>query len=344
MANEVPTLDEWRRLYAAAGRVKEMAPWTWMKETDIFGVQDPETGTLGFVSVMGAQGEHFAVAVYLRAEGLYHFWSYQVLGSKARVEDMLSIPQLHASFENRDQLSDQDRQVIEELGLKFREEQAWPLFQSYRPGYMPWFLEPGEARFLTIALEQLLEVAPRFRADAALFPPPYEERYLVRVSRSEGEAVLWEDSIVPVPQPEARPIQITIDPADLNAVERLPREGSQLEMDCAMILSGMQEERGARPVFPYLLMAVDAGSGLILDQNMLAVKTTPDALWAEVPGHVLHLLLRIGRVPGEIAMRSPQLFNVLTPLAGRLKIRLVPARRLPALERAWQSVLGFMQR
>lgn len=44
MAAKAPTLAEWSSLYQAAMRIKEIAPWQWMEETDIFGVQDPETG------------------------------------------------------------------------------------------------------------------------------------------------------------------------------------------------------------------------------------------------------------------------------------------------------------
>jgi hypothetical protein len=55
----LPTNEQWRRLYEAAVGVKELAPWEWMTETDVFGVQDPETQEIGFVSVMGALGEHF---------------------------------------------------------------------------------------------------------------------------------------------------------------------------------------------------------------------------------------------------------------------------------------------
>jgi|GEM_PF-1998218 len=43
MAEAKPTLTEWRKLYHAAIRLKEIAPWQWMTETDIFGVQNPET-------------------------------------------------------------------------------------------------------------------------------------------------------------------------------------------------------------------------------------------------------------------------------------------------------------
>ena len=43
MPESTPTLSEWRKLYQAAIRLKEIAPWEWMTETDVFGVQNPET-------------------------------------------------------------------------------------------------------------------------------------------------------------------------------------------------------------------------------------------------------------------------------------------------------------
>ncbi len=36
-------INSWRRLYAAADQIKKLAPWQWMEETDIFGVQFPGT-------------------------------------------------------------------------------------------------------------------------------------------------------------------------------------------------------------------------------------------------------------------------------------------------------------
>ena len=168
MTEPRPGLNEWRRLYQAAIRVKEIAPWEWMTEQDVFGVQDPETDEIGFVSVMGTLGEHLAVAVYLGTEGLYSFWGFQQLAASAPPEALLGIPHLQASFEDRGELTDKDRRVIEGLGLKFRGRQAWPLFRSYRPGYFPWYLEAWEARFLTCALEQAVEVAQRFKEDTTL--------------------------------------------------------------------------------------------------------------------------------------------------------------------------------
>src|SRR5215216_6837141 len=64
MVEDLPTNEQWRRLYEAAVGVKELAPWEWMTETDVFGVQDPETEEIGFVNVMGMLGEHFGVSLY----------------------------------------------------------------------------------------------------------------------------------------------------------------------------------------------------------------------------------------------------------------------------------------
>ncbi len=56
-----PSREEAKKLYAVAGRIKELAPWEWMEESQIFGVKNPATDELGFVSIMGRAGEHFAL-------------------------------------------------------------------------------------------------------------------------------------------------------------------------------------------------------------------------------------------------------------------------------------------
>jgi hypothetical protein len=52
-----PSRDEWRRLYQAAAAFKEAAPWEWMIEDEIFGVQNPESKEVGYCSIMGMAGE-----------------------------------------------------------------------------------------------------------------------------------------------------------------------------------------------------------------------------------------------------------------------------------------------
>ena len=97
-SNEQPTLENWRDAYEAAQRIKVMEPWRYMEETDIFAVQHPESESLGFPSVMGQLGEHFAVSVYLGAEGLYAFWDAQDADLLTYPDRLLEMPQLMLSF------------------------------------------------------------------------------------------------------------------------------------------------------------------------------------------------------------------------------------------------------
>ena len=48
--------DLWRNLYELAARLRALAPWRWMEEIDIFGVEMPEDAGLIFVSVTGKRG------------------------------------------------------------------------------------------------------------------------------------------------------------------------------------------------------------------------------------------------------------------------------------------------
>jgi hypothetical protein len=339
MDKNTPTLEEWRGLYEAMARVKEIAPWEWMEETDVFGVQDPETDELGFVSVMGTLGEHYAIAVYLGARGLYDFWGLQDAGPLITPEQLLEVPQLQASFEDRDQLHAKDREKIKELGLKFRGRQTWPLFRSYCPGFYPWFLEAGETRFLTHALQQIFDVAPRFREAPSLLEPSGDDSYLVRVPRREGDTLVWADQIVQVPLPESSSIQIRMDVRALEHLKGLPQSRNKIEIDL-FIMPVALGERGTRPHFPYMVLSVEAESGFVLGSDVLTADPSLEEMWGLVPMKVVYHLARVGINPGEVSVRTLLLLNLLQPLADEVGFRLNHSHSLPSLDAAKEFILG----
>jgi hypothetical protein len=338
MADKTPTLQTWRKLYDAACRLKEIAPWQWMTETDIFGVQSPGTGELGFVSIMGQLGEHYAIAVYAGPEALYKFWALQHAGPDIAPEFFLEIPQFQASFENRNALQKQDHTIIKKLGLKFRGAQAWPLFRSFRPGFVPWFLEADEAAFLLQVLEQAQDVVRRYNNDAVLFPSPRDGHYLVRVPSQEQGHVVWEDRILQVPPPEPRALQFVLDTELLDALKSLPRQRLSFEVDVFMSLNGVQE-KPARPYYPFVFMLVDADSGMVLAADLLPPTPSLEAMWSEVPQRLLSHLAQVKRVPSTVRVRSPLLLQLLQPVAEELGIQLKQSRHLRSLDAAKKFLL-----
>lgn len=336
-----PSLAEATQLYAAAGRVKELAPWEWMDEADVFGVQCPETGALGFVSIMGMAGEHFAIALYQGAEGLYGFWDLEWQGFGADPRQVLEIPQLQASFEDRDLLDKQDRDLIKRLGLKFRGANSWPLFRSYRAGFLPWFVTSEEARFLTYALAQTLEVAPRVKEDPDLLESHDEESYLVRVPQPSAAQLVWEDRLMKVARPAPVRLTAVLDVGVVGRLKQLPRRSFELEIDLTMMPTPIAE-RNERPYLPYLLLLVDGASGAVVGFEIMKPENSVAELWKQIPMQLAHWLADAGVVPGEIHTRSEKLFELLAPLAKTLQVKLRRSDSLPGIDEATASMFGWM--
>lgn len=59
---KAPTISDWKALYQAALEFKEIEAWTWMYNSDVFGVQNPANGEIGYCCIVGALGEMFAMA------------------------------------------------------------------------------------------------------------------------------------------------------------------------------------------------------------------------------------------------------------------------------------------
>jgi hypothetical protein len=329
---------DWLHLYEAAIRIKELAPWTWMVETDVFGVQNPETGDLGFVSVMGMRGEHFAISLYLGAKGLYGFWDFEETGEFGSPERLLEIPQLQAAFEDRDELENQDRAVIKSLGLKFRGKKAWPMFRSFRAGFMPWHLEAGEVRFLAYALDQLAEVAPRFKENPDLFDSNDSEQYLVRGPKSK-DASSWEDRTLTVLPPEPKPIKLLMDTQLLAHLKQIKPKNSKFEIDLCMFPAPMRD-RGDRPYFSYILLIVDVQSGMVLCHEMFQPLPSLEEMWGKVPLTVAQTLASTSLVPKEIAVSSGLVFQLLQPLAKSLNVKLKTMPFLPTLSQVQEFMFA----
>ena len=340
MKEPSPNKAEWQALYQAALEFKEIEAWTWMYDSDVFGVRDPASGEIGYCCVMGALGEMFALAVYLGSEGLE---SYMRVASgpptdlSEALETALLQRCLMASFGSRDELTKEDRQVIKGLGLKFRGRTAWPLFRSHRPAYHPWYLTADEARFLTLALQQARGVCLRLQEDPALFDPPDEWSWFVRVPEETGEGLSWRDAWLETePLEEEELPTVHIDELRLARLKKAAQFTQAVwEMDFFLSPTPVQDKRGERPYYPYMLMTVDHGSGFIFGTDLVP----PETFLAEVPERFMALAERLNMLPSEVWVTKEEAYDLLEPITPRLGITLYLVDELEALEEA-RAVLG----
>jgi len=340
MNDKPPSIQEWRDLYNAAIEFKKIECWNWMWDTDLFGVQNPVTGEIGYCCVMGGAGEHFALAVYLGSEGLNGYLELQSKKNYPSLEDMLSFQKLlMASFEDRSFLQKEDFHVIKKFDLKFSGSNSWPLFRSYRPGYHPWYVTDEEARYLTLCLQQTIDVSLRFKDDSDLLTSPYKENhYLVRVPQKDKTGLSWRDEwIEPLPFKKE---EIIVEPIDRDRLEAIKRRTSHRqsvwEIDFFYFPQAIKEKE-ERPFYPYITLWVEHYSGFILKHYL----AKPAECISEFQGQFLKLAENMKSLPQEILVKKEETFKLLEPITSELGIKLRRVKKLEMLEDARASMSKF---
>lgn len=337
-------IAEWKRLYELAAELKKLAPWEWMDETEIFGVENPETGEIGFVSPMGMLGEHLSLGVYLGAEGLYGFWDFQEAGLESEPFALFEIPQLQISFEDREALEKQDRDLIKKLDLKFRGRQSYPLFRSIRPGFMPWFIISEEARMLIYAIEQTLEVAPRVKENPDILIDESDrgnETVLVRTAEKQNGKLVWSDEMREISPPDETEFTIQIPQEFFDELKSLPQQ-KNFVLEIALFYAPTPvAERGKRPFIPKMLMLADARSGMIAGFQLIQPKENIAENYLEISRQVFGSLESLNVRPQEIRVADDLLFELLKNVTQQLNVKLRQTDDLRAIEAAKDAMFGF---
>lgn len=331
-----PTIQEWRNLYHAAMKFKEIESWNWMLDSYMFGVQNPANGEIGYCCILGNLGEVFALVAYLGTEGLEGYLKMQ--SGEIPPGDTLYVHKcLMASFEDRKYLDKPDLEVIKRLGLKFRGKNAWPQFRSYRAGYYPWYLTKEEAKYLTLILQQATETSLRFKKDQNLLTPPKKNHYLVRVPKREGKVLKWKDEwLKPIPLKKVEVVAKPIDEAHLKRIKKIvSRGGGTWEVD--FFYAPTPVKAGERPFYPYVFLCVDHHSGFILNNYIAG----PWDYISEFREQFLNSIEDVKFIPRKILVRKEEVFNLLTPMSSELKIKLKLVKRLKAVEMVKAAMSKF---
>lgn len=339
-----PSLEEWRELYQVALAFKQIEPWNWMTDSDVFGVKNPETGEIGYCSVFGCLGELFALNVYLGTDGLE---GYNKVARGQIKDDKLIFTQrtLMASFEDSKYAQKEDKEIINQLKFNFRGRNSYPLFRSYRPGFFPWFLTADEARFLTLALKQANELVLRFRDDRDLLISPPREYYLVRVYDSKGGKGSWRDEwLKPEPIIQEEIIipkidfgRIAIIRDDINKNEIKP--AGVWEIDYFFTTSAVKVKNNPRPFYPKSIMFAHHDSYLILHYQMF---DNPAASLEEFADEFLGFLKKNKIYPQTVLVKKKDLYGGLKDICSVLNIKLEQAGRLKSIISASNSMKNFL--
>ncbi len=317
-------LSLWKNLYAAAEAFKALAPWQWMYDSDIFGVQNPETGEMGYCCIMGRAGEHFAMAVYPGEKGLASYFTLLRSSADVNIDPDLLFDQdcIKVSFEDRDEIDAKDRNIMKKLNLKFRGRNNWPLFRRFSPGYFPWFLSEDEIKFLTVALQQAVEVTPNFRKKPEMLRKETTKsvKIFTRLAEKSNGNISWKDAWLEPAFGEQATIKTPpVDQIRLRSIgKNLKPSDAIWEFDIWYFPNPIQEKKGDRPYYPVMLGWADQASGMILRHEVATKADFP----RQVQQQFYKILEKTNAMPREIWVQKNNAFDILEPLCRETGIKL----------------------
>jgi hypothetical protein len=338
-----PDMKDWEKLYQVMKQYREYAPWQWISSEDIFAVVDPRESKTGYCSVLGGGGDEFGLGIFLGDEGYKRYLN--VISSEPDIDDFtesVMTPLLSAFFSNREEMEKEDIEVIHSLGLKFRGRNAWPQFRSQKPGYLPWFLEKGEALFLTAALEQTLLVAERVRNDDLdLYEKADDDLILTRYYANGAWGEEWQPSpVIRLLESEARMRKVDImNIAEMQLIRKTPGKlKGTWEVD-VFILPTPIASGSDRPYFPLCFLVVDRKLGLIIGNQMLE----PWAILTRQRDVIIQLFKESAQLPKEIFVGSPRVAGILEPVTSQLGIHL-ELGEVPMIDAFRQDIEEYLSR
>lgn len=333
-----PSKADWARLYQAAITFKQVAPWNWMESEELFAIENPYDAEMAYCSILGAGGREFGLGIFLGERG-YHTYMKVISedvdpDNPDDLEEMIMAPSLSMLLVDRNTLQEEDYEVIRSLGLRFRGKNAWPLFRSQWPGYVPWFLEKGEARFLTAALGQALIVADEIHRGAVGWVAGGKNFVLTRSYHNGRWFEEWRKAprLAPKREKPGNAIDAVKEVELYLFANQASRVHQTWELDISVLPVPIASEF-KRSYFPICVLAVDRNLGLVIGVNL----TKPWLSTAEKQDEVIRILRKVNQVPSEIRVKSEKVRRIVEPIAGILDVRL-QLGSLPMLEQAKASL------
>ena len=329
---------QWQRLYATAERLDRLDPWQWMGVADCFGMMFPGMEEPCFVVFGGQPRAHRSVRFLLGWKAFYDLVTRLADPSKQGATWLLEIHMIELLYVSRELLFEHEQRFLESLQRTADDACGTPVFRSIIPGYHPWLPDARERDVLEAALYQAFGMAMRVESDGMLLKDRFPREILMRKQDPQGA---WQDTWVPVKEVGDEEVEVRLESKRLKSIRALPLQPRTVQLDLVFTPLTVRPD-GQRPQTTYVLLAVDAQSGLIIAGDLLQATEGIAQMWAQVPERLLGLFEKIGGCPAMIEINGDRMANLLRPLGEFLPFRMVRRERLAMLEKARENLSDYL--
>lgn len=331
------SLEQWKVLYEAATQIKELKPWEKFWDMDLIGIRYGAEEDMVFFSILGRGGNCYGIAVYEGYEGLNTFLMLTMQQSMNLSSEyaMFNQKNLTCYWGNRDELTNEQRKVIKDLGYSYRGKNQWLYFLSFEPGYYPYNMDEEEVVRMSGYLQDL-GLALRYYDDVNI-KVDFESGNMFLFSFGKDKKT-WNFGEAPLPFTAFQFGNLLItDEELLDDLAKASKCNAVLEADVSVMGARITDKKYSRPANPALSLLGDASSGTIIKFEMLEPDDDPIVMLAEI---VVGFIFQYG-APKEIRVSNVIVEAGLEQLCNVCGVKLRRVKRLQGLDSFKQSMYRF---
>lgn len=236
---------------------------------------------------------------------------------------------------NREELSQKQRDIIKELGYKFRGKNQWLYFMSYQAGYIPFNMNQNEVKRMTRYLELLCKAFPAYlqNKDSVVFEK--EEMFTYMAGR-DGKADTWKAEHLPFTTFQFA--SLTIQDEEVEEKLRQSQKNEMvLEADIPFLGASVADKKYERPANPQLCILAEARSRMIIRAEM----TEPDEDAREAMAELIAGFIENVGAPKEIRVSNLILEAVLEDICELAGVKLRRVKSLSCISDFTEQMRRF---
>jgi len=328
----------WKRLYDAADFVKAQKPWEYLDEYEFVTIELPGRKEAAYCAVVDFMESANTISVFETPEALFDL--IYLLESdgvpwhqESRYENCIDV-----IFADREELEPADRDMIKELGLKYRGKRSWTMFRSFEKGFCVSSLNLKEAERLALVLEQLgLAISDMRDRDIEV---DFEmDGTLLRRFSKKGQA--WETIPAQLTVKDKQVLTFKmIDEITLRQLKKAKKLRSTLQIDVMHHVFGLGDYEKGKQRRERFAMAIEEGD---VPEKFLTVRMDP--LDEEIPA-ILDLLISFIQVKGrpmEIMVRDDIIRMAIGEFCEEIGIKLIVSGFLDLLDYEFEVITGLKE-
>lgn len=334
--------ETWKQIYTLGEELFRLEPWKVLNETDLFGVQSPDTGKEYYISMIGSDGVAFGIMAYQGTDAILRFLNIQAYDEPPQPGEILAMPYLMLLLTEPENIDEFQLLMIEQYGLFNNcSGKMLPHLTHNIPGLLPATPEKESITDFIHILRESINVITRAIISKVFIHPEtdHDDDYLFRKAETIKGIQIWKDVKHRLVLPENK-IKISYHPSVLKEFLRLPVYNGMLQMDLVMLPSPVKEG-SLPPYFPSMLLLADSKTGIILFQELFQPFPDYQGMVDTIPEVFMKKCIEYGKRPSRIKFRSLDLQGTCLFLEQKASVKAWHSIKLGAIDDALENMKEF---